>query len=115
MITFDKDVTVVVYTSDSRAPRGKKGSLPGSELYLLALSDAAPFYMVLCSAATYMNMITGTTGSGESARYKLEAIHLLNQRLRDSNQAVSDVVIAAVTSLAIIEVEITIPYLSRKI
>jgi hypothetical protein len=51
-----------------------------------------------------MNMITGTTGSGESERYKLEAIHLLNQRLRDPNQAVSDVVIAAVTSLAIIEV-----------
>jgi hypothetical protein len=96
-----KDLTIVMYTSDSKGPRG--GS-PNSELYSLALMDAAPFYTMLCSSAAYMSLLTGTSELGEGERYKLEAIHLLNLRLQDPKEAVTDVVIAAVTSLATIEV-----------
>lgn len=103
-----KDASVVMCTSDCKGPRGGSAS---SELYSFALTDAAPFYMILCCSATYMNLLTGTSELGEPDRYKLEAIHLVNLRLQNPKEAVSDAVITAVTYLAIIEVSAIVPQL----
>lgn len=82
-----------------------RDSAAGASLFELAMNDTASFHMLLCSSAMYSDVISGNNESAEANYHKLQAIHEINRRLRSGADA-SDATIAAVSSLAKVEVSL---------
>jgi len=80
-----------------------RGTGAGASLFELAMSDTASFHMLLCSSALYADVISGANESSEASFHKLKAIQEINRRLKCGADA-SDATIAAVSSLAKVEV-----------
>jgi hypothetical protein len=86
-----------------------EGDPARSDWFVLAMSDAAMFHMILCSSALYFELLTGKGNTLERDTHLLAAIQLLNIRLRNFGdaEAISDASIATVAFLAKVEVSLS--------
>ncbi|KAN0104532.1 hypothetical protein V8E51_010277 [Hyaloscypha variabilis] len=94
-------LTVHVHTWFPKEPEHKQA--PGQHtLFDLAMSDASLFQAIMCSSSLCLDMAYGRPESSHSIIHRMEAIHLINARLK-ANSRISDATIGAVAFLAIIE------------
>jgi hypothetical protein len=93
-----------------RHSRGLPG--PREEWLSFAISDSAVLYMVLFIAALDIAGLRGTSSSPDILHWKGQTIRVINERLGNSNEAALGGTIAAVASLAHLEVssDIVNPY-----
>jgi hypothetical protein len=73
-------------------------------LFSLAVHDAALFHTFMSHYVAAYNLRSSTGDPAESMQHRTEAIRIVNERLEDPQQALSDGNIAAVANLAIYEV-----------
>ena len=97
-----QDLTVLVHAwFPKEAGHTEASSQHG--LFELAMSDAALFHAIMCSSSLCLDIAYGRSESSHSIIHKIEAIRLINVRLKVKS-AISDATIGAVCFLAIIEV-----------
>lgn len=75
-----------------------------SSLWILGTMDSAAFLVTLCTAATHLARLKGRESSQQSLTLKGEALRQVNARLENIPLATSDETIAAILSLAALEV-----------
>jgi hypothetical protein len=77
---------------------------PTKEWLLFAVTDPALLHSVLCHAAIDLSIINCKPLMLEGIYHKARAIEIINNRLKNNEQATSDATIAAVACLAYLEV-----------
>ena len=73
-------------------------------LFSLAVHDAALFHTFMSHYVASYNLRFSTGDPAESMQHRTEAIRIVNERLQDPLQALSDGTIAAVANMAVYEV-----------
>jgi hypothetical protein len=73
-------------------------------LFSIAIHDAALFHTFMSHYVAAYNLRFSSGDPAESMQHRTEAIRIVNERLRDPSQALSDSNIAAVANMAVYEV-----------
>lgn len=73
-------------------------------LFGLAVHDAALFHTFLAHYVASYDLRYGSGDPEESLFHRMEAIRIVNQRIADATEALSDGTIAAVANIAVYEV-----------
>lgn len=73
--------------------------------YSAAVNDVAGFHLILCWAASERESLYKHTDLTGEIKYKSVAIRILNQRMSEVVQAITDSTIGAVTAIAGFEVK----------
>jgi hypothetical protein len=73
-------------------------------LFAIAIHDAALFHTFLAHYVASYDLRFGTGDPAESLQHRTEAMRIINERLQNPYQALTDVTIAAVANIAIYEV-----------
>jgi hypothetical protein len=108
-----EDLTVHVHAWFPKEPEHKQAPSQHT-LFDLAMSDASLFQAIMCSSSLCLDMAYGRPESSHSIIHRMEAIHLINARLK-ANSRISDATIGAVAFLAIIEVCPSLMYTSYRL
>lgn len=96
MLTVSPDNQVLVNTLIPVNPKDK--------WFNFAISDEALFHATMLHSAAHHSMLVGNNELAEPSQLNSEAIRILNLRLGDPSQGVSDLTIAAVACLILFEV-----------
>ncbi|KAH8803048.1 fungal-specific transcription factor domain-containing protein [Xylogone sp. PMI_703] len=94
LILINEDITVIV---PAITEPGWKDTFP------LAMQDAALFHAILLRSALHANSATGTFKPSELVLHKIKTIQLVNEKLQNPSERLSDSMIMTVAFLAIIE------------
>lgn len=73
-------------------------------LFSLAVHDAALFHTFLAHYVASYDLRYGAGDPAESLYHRMEAVRIVNERLADVSQGLSDGTIAAVANMAVYEV-----------
>ena len=107
---FFKDLTIsaVQLIGDGSSPRSIYKALPtkstATQLFALAMTDAALFHGLLQHWARHISFLTGNSTSLECEFHRMKAIHYLNERLQNLTDEISNSVILTVATLTHISV-----------
>ena len=77
-------------------------------LFSLATHDAALFHTFMSHYVAAYSLRFSTGDPVESMQHRTQAIRIVNERLRDPKQALSDGNIAAVANMAVYEVSVSL-------
>jgi hypothetical protein len=69
-----------------------------------SISDAALLHAILCLVAQHEDLLRGADDSSTSLYHKGQVMTLINQRLKDDPQNVTDASVTAIALLVILEV-----------
>jgi hypothetical protein len=75
-------------------------------LFSLAINDTAMFHSFLCHYASSYNVHFRTGNRGEALYHASEAARIVNERLLDPSQALTNETIATVANMAAFEVSL---------